>query len=253
VTGAWVDARPGPVDRSVVWRVDLRLSEDRLRGAASCLSEEERARAARFGRSEDRHRFLASHAALRLILGRALGTDPAALAFVAGPAGKPELGPDWPLAPYFNLSHSGDWALIGLSPTSRIGVDVEAVRPIRDAVRIACTHFHPDEAAAIAARSGEAARAAFFAVWTCKEAFVKGLGLGLSMPLDAFAVSLPPAPAGLVWVGAGVVSPAAWSLHRLAVDEDHFGAVAIEAAAAALRQHTLPRDWIDLLPGPARE
>jgi 4'-phosphopantetheinyl transferase len=247
MTAAWDAAAPGPVAGNVVWRVDLRLSDACLRRMEPCLSAEERARAARFARAEDLRRFVAGHAALRFILGRAVHAEPAELDFVAGRAGKPELGPGWSGAPHFNLSHSGDWALIGLSSAGRIGVDVEATRAIRDAAQIARTHFHPSEAAVIASLSGQAELDAFFAVWTCKEAFVKALGLGLSMPLDAFAVAVPPAPAGLVWVATDLASRAAWSLHQLTLDEGHIGAVAIEAREAFLSQRNLPPDWTDLL------
>ena len=75
-----------------------------------------------------------------------------------------------------------------------IGVDVEASRPLPDALRIARSHFAPDEAASLEALPLDMREAAFFGLWTRKEAVVKALGVGLSQPLASFSVAVPPEP-----------------------------------------------------------
>ena len=137
MSDAWIVAEPGPATAIQVWSVDLALSEARLARCGAWLSPDEAARADRFLRAEDRDRYRASHAALRLILARALGVAAGALAFAAGPAGKPELAGAQAGSLRFNLSHSGTRALVGVSLEAAIGVDVEALRPIPDALRIA--------------------------------------------------------------------------------------------------------------------
>lgn len=95
--------------------------------------------------------------------------------------------PYFPDAPdfHFSLSHSGDTALCAAS-TLPVGCDVELPRAY-DA-RIAERFFHPDERAWLL-RQPEAQQAdAFFYLWTRKESFMKALGLGFSLPMDAFSV-----------------------------------------------------------------
>ena len=86
----------------------------------------------------------------------------------------------------FNLSHSGSRVLCAVSP-SPIGCDVELLGTVDFA--IARRFFHPDECAWLLSLPESEREAAFFRLWTCKESFVKALGLGLSLPLDSFAVS----------------------------------------------------------------
>lgn len=227
----------------------LALDEGKRARCLAVLCEQERARAARFVRAEDRDRFIVSHAALRFVLARVLGAEPAALAFDADGSGKPRLGGPWHGRLAFNLSHSGRLAVIGFPPACRIGVDVEVVRPMSDALRIARHHFAPSEVAALAALPAEALDAAFFACWTCKEAFVKALGLGLSMRLDRFSVAIPPEPAGLLDIDGDPHAAARWCLKRFAAEPDHAMAVAVEHPSPVFRTLGLPPDWPDALPG----
>ena len=227
-----------------VWIVDLALSDARLARCAAVLSPGERARAGRFLRPADRARFTASHAALRLILARALGVGAESIAFSAGPAGKPELAGPTQGRLAFNLSHSGACALVGLAQDAGIGVDVEAIRPLPDALRIARAQFAPDEAAALAALPPEAMEAAFFGLWTRKEAVVKALGAGLSLPLAGFSVSLPPAAPRLLRMADG----GGWTLADVAAGSDCAATVAVRATGAAIATHRLPAGWPDSLP-----
>ncbi|WP_236960756.1 4'-phosphopantetheinyl transferase family protein [Methylobacterium durans] len=239
--GDWITAEPGPLRAATVWCVDLALSDAALAACAGILSGEERARAARFLRPVDRDRYVASHGALRLILGRACGRAPADLAFTALPGGKPALA-DGPGLD-FNLSHSGARALVGLSPRGWIGVDVEALRPMPDAGRVARTTFAPDEVAALAALPASDLMPAFMACWTRKEAFVKAVGTGLAMPLARFSVSLPPAPASLLRLAGEPGAAEAWSLHHLEPGGGTVGAAALAGAGAMLDLRALPSGW----------
>lgn len=226
-----------------VWIVDLALSEARLARCAALLSPKERDRADKFLRPADRARHTASHAALRLVLARALGLDPGEIAFAAGPAGKPELaGPAGGLRA-FNLSHSGAHALVGLARGAEIGVDVEAIRPLPDALRIARAHFSPDEAAALAAIAPTDIERAFFGLWTRKEAVVKALGAGLSLPLDRFSVTVPPAAPRL----SRMDGPGGWTLADVETGPGTAATVAVRAFDAAITMHRLPPDWPDAI------
>lgn len=224
-----------------VWVVDTALSPDRLDLCDSILEASERVRADRFVRAADRARYVASHAALRLILADRLELDPAEIRFATGANGKPDLAGTARGALAFNLSHSGDRALIGMTAGAAIGVDVELLRALPDAVRIARAHFADDESAALAALPPKATETAFYGLWTRKEAVVKALGTGLALPLDRFSITLPPAPPRLLRGGLG----GAWTLETVDLGPCYAATVAIRSADATIRCRGLPTDWPD--------
>jgi 4'-phosphopantetheinyl transferase len=146
------------------------------------LSDDERARAARFIRARDRRRFARCRAALREILGGLLGEPADSLRFRSYAKGKPEL--DRGLSVFeplrFNVSHSDNLALIAVSQRREIGVDIERLRPITEAERIVASFFTSAEQEAFAAIPQPYRVEAFLRGWTRKEAVLKGLGMGIS-------------------------------------------------------------------------
>lgn len=200
--------------RVLLWTWNL--DTDPLSGDAgeALLSEEETARSRRLVTSRLRRRFVAGRARLRSLLAEHLGREPRALEFVHNEYGKPRLAQ----APsvHFSLSHSEDLALLAVSDTFEIGADIERVRTI-DHLDLARRYFHPNEVAAIE-RSPDAddQRLAFFQVWTLKEAVVKALGKGLSIPLDTFEVSIATSPPVLALTPEG--APRSWWLHATTGD-----------------------------------
>ncbi|MGU3464886.1 4'-phosphopantetheinyl transferase family protein [Methylobacterium sp. C33D] len=232
-----------------VWIVDLALSPRQIDRCDTVLDAAERARADRFLRAADRDRFRASHAALRLVLGDALGLAPADVELAAGAGGKPELAGRARGAADFNLSHSGARALIGLARGAAIGVDVEAVRPIADALRIAAAHFAADEVAALARAPRSEVERRFFSLWTRKEAVVKALGSGLTLPLDRFSVSVPPEPPRFLRAAgdAGWNLDGPWSLTEVECGRAHVATAAVRSGGAEITRHRLPDDWPDHL------
>lgn len=177
-------------DGVALWLVSLHHSPSET--ALAALSAGERARAARFALEADRRRCLRAHAALRDRLGGHLGCLPRDLVFRVGPHGKPRLE-EGPL--HFNLSHSGDLALIGACDDIEIGVDIEAWRTVGDALELAESVFGPQERGALAGLAGAERDLAFLRGWTRKEACLKALGTGLSLSPQTFEVGLVPGPA----------------------------------------------------------
>jgi 4'-phosphopantetheinyl transferase len=150
------------------------------------LSPAERDRAARFLLDRERRRFTASHVFLRRILAAYTGIAPRSLQFEHGPHGKPELaGPTMPLPVHFNLSHAGELAVVAVARQT-VGVDIEVIREIQNYEQIAKRFFTAREYAAILAFPEPERSKAFLHCWTRKEAFVKAVGAGLSMPLNSF-------------------------------------------------------------------
>lgn len=213
-----------------LWRASLAVSPLVFAQLAPTLAPDEQARAARFVYSEDRIRFIAGRGILRTILGRYLDCAPAHIRFDYGIYGKPALAePAQRSGITFSVAHSGDLALYSIAVGRAVGVDVEAIRTIKDGRAVAAVAFSPLEQAALAALPEDRWLQGFFRCWTRKEAYVKARGLGLSLPLDRFDVSLMPNdPPRLLRVQGEPVEAARWVLHEVVPAPGYLGAVAVE-------------------------
>lgn len=150
------------------------------------LSSDELVRADRFVREQDARAYLISHAELRRLLGEHLNVAPEALVFEVDAHGKPFLVSDNENT-HFNISHSGDYALIGIGEVP-VGVDIERISDKSDYLAIAERFFTNDEYLYIVHQPVNRQLLAFYQVWTLKEAYVKALGRGLGYGLDTFSV-----------------------------------------------------------------
>lgn len=178
---------PGAVH---VWAVRLDRSASQVDDLRDALSGDELDRASRFYFERDRRRFVCARGALRQLLGAYLDVDPACLSFGYGLHGKPSLSRGEAGALSFNVSHSGELALIAVAPGDvELGVDVEEVRAMPDRDDIARQCFAPSEIARLQALPAQAREDAFYRCWTRKEAYLKALGDGLAKPLDSFEVT----------------------------------------------------------------
>jgi len=214
-------------DEVHVWQAALDAPARPLRELAATLSTDERARAERYHFERDRRRFVVCRSLLRDILGRYAGRPAGALRFGYGSSGKPSL-PDSDVR--FNVSHSDGVAVYALARGREVGVDVERVRPVSGADRIAERFFSAPERQALRAVPATARTTAFFTCWTRKEAYVKARGEGLGLPLDQFAVSLAPDGPARLWPagGADAREVARWSLAGLRQDPGYVAALAVE-------------------------
>jgi 4'-phosphopantetheinyl transferase len=154
------------------------------------LSESEHSRALRFVRPRDQRRFVLCRGALRVILGHLLDRAPRDIAFRTGPGGKPELDPtvDVTGAPLlrFNVTHSDDLAMIAVSRSREVGIDVERVRTILEAARIVESYFTRSELVQFSKLHESDRPAAFLRGWTRKEAILKVQGVGIAGLANAF-------------------------------------------------------------------
>ncbi|HLJ49453.1 MAG TPA: 4'-phosphopantetheinyl transferase superfamily protein [Bryobacteraceae bacterium] len=217
-----------------VWWVELVRPEREVEDLLSLLSLDERERAARFRFAGHRDRFTVARGTLRRVLGHYAGVSPESVRFEYGANGKPSL-PDSEIR--FNLSHSGDIAMIGITRSREIGVDVERMRQDKDLLDIAERFFAPREREALRDLSEEEQRDGFFRCWTRKEAYLKALGAGLSLNLHGFVVSLAPGePAALLDSEQGAAEAARWSLVALEPHPDYAAAVAVEGASGEVRE-----------------
>ena len=222
------DSPPPVSERHIhIWRVSLESPDEQLPEMRGLLDDYERTRADRFKFDRHRRRFIVGRAALRRLLGMYLGVEPDRLVFQYSGHGKPSLA-DCPLS--FNVSNSHELALLAFTRGRRVGIDVEHLRPMPDALKLAARFFAAAETDALRAAPDELVQSVFFRTWTRKEAILKASGEGLSRPLNSFDVSPPLGPLEVtVPDGQGIATN--WRLIDLAPGEGYTGAIAADGEA----------------------
>lgn len=150
------------------------------------LSEDEQLRSQRFLNPTQARDYVKIRTWLRRELARRISSEPGAIAFTYGPSGKPALSSG---GPFFNLSHSSEFAVVAVSERFELGVDIEAIRSDVDALGLARRYFHPDEFEHLNSLEPTLLTKAFFQCWTLKEALLKARGSGFFLDARSFAVT----------------------------------------------------------------
>lgn len=176
---AWTTPAQLPAHGLHVWRIRLSAQPSPWDGIA--LPDDEVARARRLVDPAARARSLALRQATRAILARYVDAAPAALRFAREARGKPALvAPSGELR--FNLTDSRDLALLAVSRTGPVGIDVEYVRAVQRRDGIARRLFADGLVAALEHAPPADRDALFFRHWTAFEALQKATGAGLAGP-----------------------------------------------------------------------
>jgi 4'-phosphopantetheinyl transferase len=155
---------------------------------------------------------------------------PESVELVYGPRGKPALAQHLAHSGWrFNVSHSGELAVYAFARRREIGIDLEAVRTLRDSDSIAARFFSRQENSAYGALPPRDKDVGFFNCWTRKEAFIKAVGDGLYHPLDRFDVSLAPGePARILRVEGTPGVKCGWRMESFLPAAGFVGAVVTE-------------------------
>lgn len=215
--------------RSVdVWTISLSTLANRMDEFRAFLAPDELARAARFVFERDRRRFILARSALRLLVGRYLDLAPNQVTFQYGPHGKPELveAQQSPPGLQFNVSHSGDHCLFAVAWGRHVGVDIEVIRSDVDCLSLAERFFSRREYEDLRHASDEDRPARFFQYWTCKEAYLKSSGLGISSGLAVEGQVHSDGSVHFDAGGMGARSP--WVVRRLSLTSSVAAAVGAE-------------------------
>ena len=220
-----------------IWRINLAGQSDETEQCRRLLSPDEVERANRFYFERDRRRFTVARAAMREILSRYTGVVAKDLCFSYGRRGKPEVAADLDSRIKFNLSHSSEFALLAVTQGLTVGVDLEWIKPDFATDSIAEQFFSAAEVQTLQSLPAAQRAEAFFSCWTRKEAYIKALGEGLSVPLESFAVAFAPGvPAALLHVRVDPTEVGRWSMYNIEVGEGYKAALVVEGKNHRLKQ-----------------
>lgn len=153
----------------------------------NCLAIDEIERANRFLFKADQDQFIFCRGVLRLILSNYLSCAPAMVCFEYGTKGKPRLSAlHHNMRIEFNLSHTKDYALIAITGSRQLGIDIEYNRSIANLESLLTTTLAKNEINFIKFLPISLQRKAFLHYWTQKEAFTKSLGAGLENSMSEY-------------------------------------------------------------------
>ncbi len=200
------------------------------------LSRAERERWQKFVFESGRHEYLHSHVLLRCVLSWYAPVAPGDWVFGENAYGKPHIaGPAAFEHLRFNLSHSHGMAAVAVAGVD-VGVDVEYIERHTEVGEIADRFFVPEEAQPILKSASQGDRSVFFDYWTLKEAYIKVRGMGLSIPLDSFAMDLGETETKIRFLNGAGGEPADYRFFRCTPLPEYRMAVAVVAPEGACWQ-----------------
>jgi 4'-phosphopantetheinyl transferase len=226
-----------PSDNQIdVWAVPLSSTVEESARWERVLSSDEQLRAARFRFARDAIRFRHCHAALRVLLGGYLNVSPWELEFTTSVQGKPQLLAESPLR--FNLAHSENLAVMAFGIIGEVGIDVEKVAGVKFGERIAANYFTSEEADLVRQETSADMRArTFLRLWTRKEAVLKAVGCGLTLPLNSVNVAHSDIVAVRAGPDGGIESR--WRVQELPLTPEFVGSVAAPQGNWSIHQRSL--------------
>jgi len=211
-----------------VWRLSVDRDEKEIQQFIGELSAEEQKRANRMLSVKSKKQYVLSRIALKNVLYHSLEKPQNEIILQFNEFGKPFLPGNMPS---FNISHSNKCALIAVSWDGDIGVDIEYKQERHASQKIARRFFSDDEVKDLQALPANLQVQGFFNCWTRKEAYIKGKGKGLAIPLGSFAVSLDPAES--VYLKFDINDKQAvqeWNFETLDADPEYADAIAIKSS-----------------------
>ena len=157
------------------------------------LNAAEKEQQKRFYFAKDRLRYLVTRALVRTVLSRYELIDPREWVFSTNAYGCPEIANAQVREArlWFNISHTDNLIVLGVTKRRALGVDVENFRAREVSIDIADRFFAPAEVADLSGVPPHQQQYRFCEYWTFKESYIKARGMGLSLPLDKFSFHYP--------------------------------------------------------------
>jgi 4'-phosphopantetheinyl transferase len=224
-------------DEVQVWYSFLNNSARQCAAYDKVLSEKEKERASRFVREIDKTHYILRTGILKKLITRYSGLQPENLQLSYGPYGKPTLDHAINVAHLcFNMSESSGHALYAFTQNREIGVDIEQIRDIPEMEHIVRLHFSEAERAVFASLLAQEKIKSFFNVWTRKEALIKALGGGLSIPLTKLDLSFSSGKPRTFISGDEVLNHRAqWTIQDVSPSPECAAAVAVEGSGFTIK------------------
>ncbi len=223
-------------DEIHTWLCNLKVDKKNIPVLSKNLSSEELKKADNFHFEKDKNSYIISHSCLRLTLSKYLNIKPTTIKFKENKYGKPFLHKEINKDLRFNLSHSGDFCLIGITLNDKIGVDIEKIKPEFSSLEIAEKYFSKKEFTELSCLPEPKITEAFFTFWTRKEAFIKAVGNGLSIDLKSFDVTLSPTKPEITRI-ENQSNISNWHLYNLPINENYFAAIALYGKEKSIRKY----------------
>lgn len=224
-----------------LWKASLEFNDERYRKFYNILSKDEQIRANHFRFEKDRVQFVLARGILRQLLAGYLSMEASELRFQYTPLGKPYILRDYGLD--FNVSHSSSLALFGFTIGRMIGIDIEFMSVNIEFASMVKQFFSPYEIKTLFSLPVSQQAEAFYMCWTRKEALIKAIGIGLSLPLDQFDVTLiPDEPAEILDIRWNHMDKNKWSMLSLSPASRFIGALVIEGETDCVHRFI----WVDL-------
>lgn len=221
---SFVNLKPNTVH---IWSLNFVVNDETFNIYHDLLSVDEKERASRFKFYKDKRCYVVTKGVLRLLSGSYLNKEAKSIAFEYEKYGKPKFKHNTNLN--FNVSHSGDLAVIGFVYNHTIGVDIEKIKNDFETFEIASNFFSKQEIDMLLEIPKPEQYKAFYRCWTRKEAFIKAKGSGLSFPLNEFAVSLDSdLDANVLWTKWDTGEKHQWQLTSFVPSEDYIAALIVD-------------------------
>ena len=227
-------------------RSDLISDPCLLKKYRACLCPAEIQKADRYLKQSDRHLSLVSRALVRYLIAEVTRKDPQSLRFSTNEHGKPFLV-GFPEI-HFNLSHSHGAAVCALCRDAAVGVDVEDLGRHTN-LSIARRFFSSYETALVTKASDTEKRKLFFDIWTLKEAYIKAVGKGLSIPLNSFSFNVNDTEIRITFTDTGRVDPM-WQFFQWRPESGKIVAAAVRSASSIVFKHVWCVPFVGITPNP---
>ena len=231
-----------------IWRVCLDRERASARDLFEVLSADEKQKAGKYHFEQDRDNFVVARGILRQILGGYLDILPGEIRFSYNRYGKPALDIGMNADGLrFNMSHSNGLVLYSVAREQEVGIDIEYIDDSFTIRPVAATCFSPSEMSMLDELPSDRQPAAFFTGWTRKEAYIKAIGEGVSMPLKEITVSLLPDDVRISMTPNDRSETRTWSLVTLPFESDYAAALAAEGSIERLFYWQWPENYKSVL------
>lgn len=210
-------------DEIHIWKINLNNATHRYSICKDLLATDEISREDKFVTQLLKQRYTLSRGHLRVLLSHYLQAENHEIQFQYNPFGKPFLNHQSGIQ--FNVSHSSEFAIFAFAFRCEVGIDIEYKK--KDILRnkIEDSVLTAYEKAVFQTFDAQQKQNVFFQAWTCKEAILKGLGIGISQSLKEIELEFNSA-GEVLRIKNMPQTDTKWCVHNIMIHPDYACALA---------------------------